>query len=54
MYFVTNQPNAKMLTQYRKVTDVLASYVGKEFGGVAGPIGGPSWLTNLKRRGKVS
>ena len=27
-----------MMTQFRKGTDALATYVGKEFGGVAGPM----------------
>ena len=36
MFFVTNKSNANMMTQFRKGTDALATYVGKEFGGVAG------------------
>ena len=36
--FVTNKSNAKMMTQFRKGTDVLATYVGKEFGEEAGPL----------------
>ena len=35
MFFVTNKSNSKMMTQFRKRTNALATYVGKEFGGVA-------------------
>ena len=34
MFFVTHKSNAKMM----KAMDALATYVGKEFGGVAGPM----------------
>jgi hypothetical protein len=38
VFFVIHKSNAKMMTQFRKGTDALATYVGKEFGGVAGPM----------------
>ena len=38
MFFVTHKSNAKMMTQFRKGMDALATYAGKEFGGVAGPM----------------
>ena len=30
VYLVPNQPNAKMLTQFSKTTDAVATYVGKK------------------------
>ena len=36
VYFMTHKSNAKMMTQFRKGTDSMAAYVGREFGGVAG------------------
>ena len=38
MIFVTNKSNAKMMTQFWKGSDALATYVGKEFGGTSGPL----------------
>ena len=38
MFFVTRKSNANMMTQFRKGMDALATYLGKEFGGVAGPM----------------
>ena len=38
MFFVTHKPNAKMMTQFIKGMDALATHAGKEFGGVAGPM----------------
>ena len=38
MFFVTHKSNLKMMTQFRKGMDALATYLGKEFGGVAGPM----------------
>ena len=38
MIFATHKSNAKMMTQFRKGMDALATYVRKEFGGVAGPM----------------
>ena len=38
MFFVAHKSNAKMMTQFRKGMDALATYVGKEFEGVAGPM----------------
>ena len=38
MFFVTNKSNANMMTQFRKGTDALATYVEKQFGGMAGPL----------------
>ena len=38
MFFGTHKSNANMMTQFRKGMDALATYVGKEFGGVAGPM----------------
>ena len=38
VYFVAHKSNAKMMTQFRKGMDSMAAYVGREFGGVAGPM----------------
>ena len=36
VWFVSNQSNAMMLTQFRKAMDAIALYVGKEFGELTG------------------
>ena len=36
MFFVTNKSNAKTMTQFRKGSDALTTYIGKAFGGMAG------------------
>ena len=38
VWFVSNQSNPKMLTQFSKETDAIATYFGKEFGGLTGPM----------------
>ena len=38
MFFVAHKSNATMMTQFRKGMDAMAAYVGREFGGVAGPM----------------
>ena len=36
VFFVAHKSNAKMMAQFRKGMDSMATYVGKEFEGVAG------------------
>ena len=36
VWLASNQSNANILTQFSKATDAIATYVDKEFGGVAG------------------
>ena len=37
-----------MLTQFSKATDAIATYVGKEFGGMAGPVAAQAVRTRLE------
>ena len=38
MFYVTHKSNATMMTQFRQGIDALATHIGKELGGVAGPM----------------